>query len=73
MVNRQLLKHRVETLSDSEVAEVLEYITIMESVREQANNPDPLDEALLGLLLQDMREGEVWPGQLLRQRRALTN
>ena len=73
MMNRQSLKHKVETLSDSEVAEVLEYITIMESVREQADRPDPLEEALLGLLLQAVRDEDAWPGQVLRQQRALTN
>ena len=73
MINRQLLKHKVEKLSDSEVCEVLEYINIMESVNQQANSPDPLEEAILGLLLQAMRDELAWPRQLLRKDTALTN
>lgn len=40
MTNRQLLKERVATLTDAEVTEVLEYITIMESLRGQAQRRD---------------------------------
>jgi hypothetical protein len=67
MINRLLLKHRAETLAHSEVAEVLEYINIMESVKQQATSPDPLEEAILGLLLQVMREEQVEPRKLARQ------
>jgi hypothetical protein len=73
MINRQLLKLKVENMTDSEVVEVLEYISIMESLNEQANSTDPLEEAILGLLLQAMREEQTSPSQLLRQRRALAN
>jgi len=55
MINRQLLKHKLDLLSDEEVVEVLEYISIMESVRAQVSSPDPLEEALLGFLIQSMR------------------
>ena len=48
--NRQLLKQKADNLTESEVAEVLEYIRIMESLVEQGMRPDPLDEVMLQLL-----------------------
>jgi hypothetical protein len=73
MINRQMLKHKVESLNDSEVAEVLEYINIMESVNEQTKSPDPLEEAILGLLLRAMQDEQAWTRQLLRRQRVLNN
>jgi len=55
MVDRLLLKRKAETLTDSEVEEVLEYISIMESLNEQRISPDPLDEAILRLLAEAMK------------------
>lgn len=40
MTNRQLLERKAATLNEAEIAEVLEYITIMESLREQARRSD---------------------------------
>lgn len=51
-LNRQLLKSKADTLSESEAAEVLEYIGIMESVREEPN--DPLEEMIAKLLCEAM-------------------
>jgi hypothetical protein len=48
--NRQLLKTKAETLTEAEIAEVLDYIYIMESLREQANKPDLFDDELINLL-----------------------
>lgn len=56
MFDRQRLKRKAQTLSDSEVAEVLEYINIMESLRYQSARPDPLDEAILKLLSEATRD-----------------
>jgi hypothetical protein len=56
-MNRQLLKGKAETLSDVEIAEVLEYISIMESLREQVKAPDPLDELIIRLLSEAMKGG----------------
>ncbi len=67
MINRQLLNHKVQTLTDTEVAEVLEYINIMEAVNQQANTPDPLEEAILTLLLESIRE------EPSRRQKPLTN
>ena len=50
--NRQLLKHKADTLSESEAAEVLEYIGIMEFLR--TDQTDPLTETLAKLLCEAM-------------------
>ena len=68
MINRQMLKLKVDLLTDEEVVEVIEYISIMESVRAQVCTPDPLEEALLGFLIQSMRADSMSPIGRLRQR-----
>jgi len=54
MNNRQLLVQKAESLSDSEIAEVLEYISIMESIGESRTKPDPLEELMLKLLSESL-------------------
>jgi len=53
MNNRQLLKEKADSLSDAEVAEVLEYITIMEALDDSGANP--LEEIMLRLLSETFR------------------
>ncbi|HSB12613.1 MAG TPA: hypothetical protein VLM38_24195 [Blastocatellia bacterium] len=55
-INRELLKQKADTLSESEVQEVVEYIHIMESLSEHRAGPDPFDEAILRLLSEAMRD-----------------
>jgi hypothetical protein len=50
ITNRQELKRKAETLTEPEIAEVLDYINIMESLREQAGKPDLFDDELMNLL-----------------------
>jgi len=50
ITNRQVLRRKAETLSEPEIAEVLDYINIMESLREQATKPDLFDDELMNLL-----------------------
>ena len=50
ITNRQVLRRKAETLSEPEIAEVLDYINIMESLREQASKPDLFDDELMNLL-----------------------
>jgi hypothetical protein len=50
ITNRQVLKHKADSLSEPEIAEVLDYINIMESLREQATKPDLFDDELMNLL-----------------------
>ncbi|MEK6304415.1 MAG: hypothetical protein AABO41_27310 [Acidobacteriota bacterium] len=52
VVNRQLLKRKADTLSEIEAAEVLEYIGIMESLREEPDNP--LEETIAKLRCEAM-------------------
>ena len=56
-MNRQLLKGKAESLTDVEIAEVLEYISIMESVKEQVKTPDPLDDLIMWLLFNAIDSG----------------
>lgn len=48
--NRQALKSKAETLTETEIAEVLDYISIMESLRQQADKPDLFDDELMTVL-----------------------
>lgn len=48
--NRQALRLKADTLTETEIAEVLDYISIMESLREQASKPDLFDDELMALL-----------------------
>lgn len=50
ITNRQVLKYKAESLSEPEIAEVLDYINIMESLREQASKPDLFDDELMNML-----------------------
>ncbi|HMG35230.1 MAG TPA: hypothetical protein VKM94_14920 [Blastocatellia bacterium] len=50
ITNRQALKRKAESLTDAEVAEVLDYINIMESLKEQASRPDLFDDELMNVL-----------------------
>ena len=50
IAQRNLLKLKVESLSDAEVLEVLEYISITEALHSHNTGLDPLDELLLRLL-----------------------
>jgi hypothetical protein len=50
ITNRQVLKRKAESLSEPEIAEVLDYIHIMESLREQAGKPELFDDELMNLL-----------------------
>jgi hypothetical protein len=50
IANRQALRLKAETLNDAEISEVLDYINIMESLRDQATKPDLFDDELMNLL-----------------------
>jgi hypothetical protein len=45
-----VLRRKADTLSEPEISEVLDYINIMESLRDQANKPDLFDDELMNLL-----------------------
>ncbi|MEW6735630.1 MAG: hypothetical protein AB1489_30340 [Acidobacteriota bacterium] len=50
LTNRERLAFKIETLSEKEVAEVLEYISIMESMRRQQNSPEIFEDDLINFL-----------------------
>jgi hypothetical protein len=50
ITNRQALKLKADTLTDADVSEVLDYISIMESLRDQATKPDLFDDELMNRL-----------------------
>lgn len=52
MNNRQLLKEKADSLSDAEIAEALEYITIMESLEDSGENP--LEEIMVETHIRDV-------------------
>lgn len=69
--NRQLLRFKADTLTESDVAEVLDYISIMESLREQGNSPDLFDDELMNLLadaLENRRARVVSEWERIRRR-----
>ena len=68
---RQQLKFKVDTLTETEISEVLDYINIMESLREQATKPDLFDDELVNLLadaLENRRARVVTEWDRIRRR-----
>ena len=70
VVNRQRLKSKVDTLTEIEAAEVLEYIGIMESLRDDPG--DPLTETVAKLLCDAMNDRTGFEGRQIH-RQALKN
>lgn len=71
ITNRQMLKHKADSLSETEIAEVLDYINIMESLRDQASKPDLFDDELMNLLadaLENRRARVVTEWDRIRRR-----
>jgi hypothetical protein len=69
--NRQMLKSKADTLTESDLVEVLDYINIMESLREQAKSPDLFDDELVNLLadaLENRRARVVSEWDIIRRR-----
>ena len=57
LTERQRLAHKLDSLNDAEVNEVLDYISIMESMRHAAVAPGPWEDELVSLLA-DARENK---------------
>jgi hypothetical protein len=58
IAGRRLIKHKARTMTDCEIAEVLEYIAIMQSMRD-VRWLDPLDEVIMKLLFETMRSTDT--------------
>jgi hypothetical protein len=50
IASRQLLKLKADTLTESQVSEVLDYISIMESLSEESKRSDLFDDELVNVL-----------------------
>ena len=72
-MNRELLKGKADTLTDSEVSEVLEYISIMESVKQEGRKPDAIDDLILWLLFNAMTTGPGNAQRVWRQEAIIRN
>ena len=66
MTSRQLLLSKADTLTDTEVAEVLEYIAIMESLKEHSRYAGVYEDTLLASWARGLM-----PRDRNRQRRTL--
>ena len=56
---RERLVAKLSSLTDAEVAELLDYVTIMESLRTQADSPRQFEEELIALLTEHDRRYHV--------------
>ncbi len=54
--NRERLRKEVEELSDEQVAEVLEYLSIMKTMREQEEDPVRFKDEIMMLLNEQPQE-----------------
>lgn len=50
MTNKQLLLSKTENLSETEITQVLNYITTIESAREKSTRTDLFDDDMVSLL-----------------------
>ncbi|MEW6131114.1 MAG: hypothetical protein AB1757_29050 [Acidobacteriota bacterium] len=50
MTNKQLLLSKTENLSETEITQVLNYITAIESAREKSTRTDLFDDDMVSLL-----------------------
>jgi hypothetical protein len=71
LTNRQRLAFKIETLTDSEVTEVLEYISIMESMRRRSNVSELFEDDLINFLAEateNQRARQVFEWDKVRRR-----
>lgn len=74
LTNRQRLAFKIETLTDPEVNEVLEYISIMENMRRPQASGDGLDDDLVNVLAdshENRRARQVLEWEKVRRRAEL--
>jgi hypothetical protein len=71
ITERQRLSLKLEHLSDTEINEVLDYISIMESMRRSASGSSALDDDLITLLAdtpENVRARQAFEWELVRRR-----
>jgi predicted acetyltransferase len=73
ITDRQLLVRKMDSLSDPEVKEVLDYISIMESMRQAKSLTSQLDDDLVTLLTEayeNKRARQAYEWETVRRRTA---
>jgi hypothetical protein len=71
VTDREKLLFKLDHLSDSEVQEVLDYVSIMESMKRERVQPDAFEDELLALLsaaVENRRARQVFEWDAVRRR-----
>jgi len=71
ITERQRLAFKLESLTDTEVKEVLDYISIMESMRRASSPPALMDDNLVALLAdarENLRARQAFEWEAVRRR-----
>lgn len=69
--NREKLAFKLDHLSDSEIEEVVEYVSIMETMRREQRQPNEFDDELVASLsaaYENRRARQVFEWDAVRQR-----
>ena len=69
--NREKLAFKLDRLSDSEIEELAEYVSIMEMMRREQSQPNELDDELIASLsaaYENRRAQQVFEWDAIRQR-----
>ena len=75
LTNREKLAFKLDHLSDSEIEEITEYVSIMEAMRRAGHQPDAFDDELVAALssaYENRRAQQVYEWEAIRQRSDLT-
>lgn len=71
LTGRQLLALKLDSLADSEIQELLDYISIMESMRKSRAAPSGRDDDLVALLadeVENRRARQAFEWEVVRRR-----
>ena len=75
LTNREKLTFTLDYLSDSEIEEITEYVSIMEAMRRAGRQPDAFDDELVAALssaYENRRAQQVYEWEAIRQRSDMT-
>ena len=75
LTNREKLTFTLDYLSDSEIEEITEYVSLLETIRRAAHQPDAFDDELVAALssaYENQRAQQVYQWEAVRQRSELT-
>ena len=75
LTNREKLTFTLDYLSDSEIEEITEYVSLLETIRRASHQPDAFDDELVAALssaYENQRAQQVYQWEAVRQRSELT-